>query len=166
MSLDQSTQDIVSVLGLKKHPEGGYFREIFRSEEYSEDFSGRYYGRRNRYTSIYFLLTAKDISRFHILRSDELWYYHAGEGVIIHTISKKGDFQQHILGPAIENGESLQLRIDRDTYFGGYVKAEGSYCLMSCMVSPGFEFQDFYIPSREELLSLFPQHVTIIDRLT
>lgn len=83
----------VSKLGLTPHPEGGYYKSIFASEEQTSDgeLTVNFEGKRKLYTSIYFLLTSNDISHFHRLKSDELWYYHAGSSLTIHSIDENGE---------------------------------------------------------------------------
>ncbi|GAL82844.1 hypothetical protein Aeqsu_0347 [Sporocytophaga myxococcoides] len=157
-------EELINQLELEKHPEGGYFREIYRSEsEIPESvLPGDYSGNRNYATSIYFLLTDKEFSAFHKIKSDEIWYYHQGNSIEIYMLSGKG-LEVHKLGA--QNGEHFQLLIPQNTWFGAKVVGEG-YTLVSCMVAPGFSFDDFEIAKREDLLKLFPEQTTIIRELS
>lgn len=158
----------ISNLGLEKHPEGGYFKEIYRSDELlpAASLPARYQGARAFSTSIFFLLKKGEPSRFHRLKSDEIWSYHAGDATLIYLISPDGQLSTKILGPSIEKGESLQVVIPLGFWFGAEVKEQGSYGLMGCVVAPGFEFADFELAKREGLLKQFPQHAVLIGTLT
>lgn len=155
-------------LGLAKHPEGGYYKEIYRSNELlsAASLPERYQGPRAFSTSIYFLLKKGEPSRFHRLKSDEIWSYHAGDAIVIYLISPDGKLSTKILGPTVEKGENLQVVIPLGSWFGAEVKDQGSYGLMGCVVAPGFEFADFELAKREELLKQFPQHAVLIGSLT
>src|SRR5699024_3908517 len=103
-------------------------------------------------------------SHLHQLTADEVWYYHAGHSLTIHTISKSGEYEAIKLGTDVENGEVLQALVPKGTIFGSSVENEGEYALVSCMVAPGFEFDDFKLFTQDELIERFPQHEDIIRR--
>ncbi len=157
-------EELINHLKLEKHPEGGYFREIYRSEsEIPESALSRdYKGNRNYATSIYFLLTDKEFSAFHKIKSDEIWYFHQGNSIEICMLSDKG-LEVNKLGA--QYGEHFQLLIPKNTWFGAKVVGEG-YTLVSCMVAPGFSFDDFELAKRDDLLKLFPEQATIIKELS
>src|SRR4051812_31325419 len=94
------SQYYVSKLGLEPHPEGGYYKRTFESGERASDqeLTVDFEGKRKLYTSIYFLLTSNDVSHFHRLKSDELWYYHAGSPLTIHVIDENGEYKEMKLG--------------------------------------------------------------------
>ncbi|WP_157059142.1 cupin domain-containing protein [Viridibacillus arvi] len=160
-------QSWVSKLGLIPHPEGGYYKETFQSEERTSDkeLQVTFEGERKLYTSIYFLLTSNDISHFHRLKSDELWYYHGGSPLTIHIIHENGEYEEIKLGLNIEKGEVPQALVPKHSIFGSSVRGEDVCSLVGCMVSPGFEFQDFELFSQNELLLKYPQHRDIILKL-
>ncbi len=160
-------QYYVSKLGLVPHPEGGYYKSTFASEERTTDqeLSVNFEGERKLYTSIYFLLTSNDVSHFHRLKSDELWYYHAGSPLTIHMIDEDGGYKEIKLGLDLDNREVPQALVPKKSIFGSSVMEEDTYSLVGCMVSPGFEFQDFELFSQAELLSEFPEHKDIIIKL-
>ena len=151
--------ELVKQLGLQPHPEGGFYKETYRSEDTLEHKD------RNLLTSIYFLLTSENVSHFHRIKSDELWYHHAGSAVTVHTLDEKGHtaFQ---LGPDLLNGELPFYLVKKDTIFGSTIDSPNSFALVSCAVAPGFDFRDFQLFEQEELMELFPDHEEIVTRLT
>jgi adenosylhomocysteine nucleosidase len=158
----------IESLGLISHPEGGYYRETYHSKESISDqeLSHSFAGKRMLATSIYFLLPSDQVSHFHRLKSDELWYYHAGSSLTIYVIHENGELQQIRLGPDLKNGEVLQAIIPKNSIFGSVVNEKDSYSLVGCMVSPGFDFQDFELFKRDQLLRMYPKHHEIITKLT
>lgn len=157
----------VEKLNMKEHPEGGYYNECLRSGDKIDATSvdPSFVGERRLWTSIYFLLKDRDVSRFHRLKSDEIWYYHSGVPMVIHIINKNGELERVKLGVDIERGERPQVLIPKGSIFGAIMDGTG-YSLAGCMVSPGFEFNDFELLEREELIKMYPQHEFIIKRLT
>ena len=149
----------VGKLDLLPHPEGGFYKETYRSEE---NFPGK---NRQLMTGIYFLLTSSNVSRFHRIKSDELWFYHAGSPLIVHTLDENGHTENPV-GLDFEAGQQPQFLVPKNTIFGSTVLQENSYSLVSCVVAPGFDFEDFELFTKAELLPLYPEHEAIIDRLT
>jgi predicted cupin superfamily sugar epimerase len=154
-----SQQQLIDALGLLPHPEGGFYKETYRSERSLEGEE------RNLLTSIYFLLTSENVSRFHRIKSDELWYFHAGSPLIVHTLSERGHVQHH-LGLDLSKGQQPFLWIPKDTIFGSIVLEKDSFSLVSCAVAPGFDFRDFELFARDTLMSVYPEHREIVKRLT
>ena len=152
-------QQLIDELGLQAHPEGGYYKETYRS---GQTLDGQ---DRQLLTSIYFLLTAENVSRFHRIKSDELWYFHAGSPLIVHTLSERGH-EQHHLGLDLSKGQQPFLWIPKDTIFGSSILDDEGYALVSCAVAPGFDFRDFELFTAEQLLLKFAAHREIIERLT
>jgi len=153
-------------LNLKTHPEGGFFAETYRSTEQipRDGLPSRFAGDRSFSTAIYFLLRSQDRSMFHRIKSDELWHYHAGSALNIYIVAKQ--LQVLTLGPDLEKGESLQLVVPANCWFGARVVQPDSYTLAGCTVAPGFDFTDFELAQRESLLQTFPGHSDIIQELT
>tara|TARA_X000000368_G_C22975122_1_gene687295 strand:- start:361 stop:855 length:495 start_codon:yes stop_codon:yes gene_type:complete len=149
-------------LEMLKHPEGGYFRETYRSEKVFNPTG--FPDKRNLATSIYFLLEKNNVSHFHRIKSDEIWYYHAGSPLTVYVIYPNGKLNKLNIGPNIENGEVLQAVVPANTIFGSTCTNE--YSLVGCMVSPGFDFNDFELFPTSKLLDLYPQHKTIIKILS
>jgi len=157
----------IETLQLKPHPEGGFYKEMYRTDEKVaiENLPDRYVGERNFATSIYFLLPSEDISAFHRIASDELWFFHAGSQVEIYVLDKNG-LQTIKLGISNENGSQLQAVIPRQTWFAAKVVEPDSYCLVSCVVSPGFDFADFELAQRGVLLNEYREFDDIIIQFT
>lgn len=156
LSTEQEIQQIVETLDLVPHPEGGFYRETYRSEEIK--------GKRNLVTSIYFLLTSKNVSHLHRIKSDELWYYHGGSPLVVHILDAFGH-HEHIVGNDLEKGYFPQFLVPKNTIFGSTVLEDDSYSIVSCVVSPGFDFADFELFKRDELLEAYPMHKEIIEKL-
>ena len=150
-------KQLIQNFDLIPHPEGGFYKETYRSEI---DF-----GERKLMTAIYFLLTSENVSNFHRIKSDELWFHHAGSPLIVHTLTEDGH-QQHLVGnPLIPNMKS-QFLVSKDTIFGSTVSEENSYSFVSCVVAPGFDFNDFELFTKAQLLKEYPAEEKIIEILT
>ena len=99
-------------LGLLPHPEGGYYKETYRSPEVlaASSLPNRFGGNRNYSTAIYFLLRSEDKSVFHRIKSDELWHFYQGSTLLIYVL-RENELQIHRLGTNLEKGDSLQVAI-------------------------------------------------------
>ncbi len=156
----KNAQEWIEELGMVSHIEGGYFKEVLKSDQTIHHNNHK----RALYTSILFLLEQDNPSNFHRLTADEIWYYHDGTSLTIHMIHPDGTYQQIKLGKNIKDGEVLQAVVPKGVIFGSSV--EEGYALVSCMVAPGFEFEDFKLFNQQELLDLYPKHQKIIEKLT
>ena len=158
---DQSNRinQLIDTLSLEKHPEGGFYSETYRSNKKTANNEGVLM------TSIYFLLTSEDVSNFHMISNDELWFHHEGSPISIHTL-ENGIHKEHILGKVYNDVCRPQYLVKGKTIFGSTVLTPNSYTLVSCVVSPGFEFKDFELFSYEQLIKQFPKEEDIIKRLT
>ncbi len=163
-----SIEEIISGLNLKPHPEGGYFRETYRSDHYinEDSLTSKYKGKRNYSTCIYFLLTSDTFSAFHRIQQDEIWHFYSGSPIRLHMISEIGTHSECMIGNDFTNGQVPQLVVPGGYWFGAEVINSNDYSLVGCTVSPGFDFADFELPTRQELISLFPKSEKIITRLT
>lgn len=153
-------------LALVRHPEGGWFRESYRSAE-GVDAAGlpeRFGGRRSFATAIYFLLEQGGISALHRIRSDEMWHFYDGSPLRVEMIDSAGDASSFVLGSDPDRGEAFQGIVPAGCWFGA--AAEGEWSLVGCTVSPGFDFADFEMGDRSALVRRFPQHRSLIERLT
>jgi len=141
----------IEKLNLKQHPEGGFYSETYRSKETISKTAlpDRYNCDHSFGTAIYFLLRSEDVSAFHRLKSDELWFFHVGSPVEVVFLTINGT-ESHVLGADFDKGEHLQLVIPANTWFGARVLTADSFVLVSCTVCPGFEFQDFELGEKEE----------------
>ena len=155
-------KDIIEVLQLQAHPEGGFYAETYRSSAFTLNQNGE---KRNLSTAIYFLLHDTNKSNFHRIQSDELWFFHQGEPIEIVTI-QDGKARSIILGNAIEKGELPQATIPANTWFGSKLKDGKGYALVSCTVAPGFDFLDFELAEREKLANEFPNLKALIEEFT
>lgn len=148
------------------HPEGGYYKEVYahKKQFLPTDIDIDIKGKRHLSTSIYFLLEDEQVSHLHVLKSDEIWYYHDGNPLIIVMIVD-GEIKRVQLGLDVLNGQVPQLLVPAGTIFGSYSEKKGDFSLVSCMVSPGFDFEDFRLVRAEELLNNFPEEADFIKRM-
>ncbi|NOT75553.1 MAG: cupin domain-containing protein [Cyclobacteriaceae bacterium] len=167
MNSNKNAQYWITQLKLQSHPEGGFFKETYRSIEsiWATALPDRYADSRSFSTAIYFLLRSEDKSLFHRIKSDEIWHFHAGSALTIYVLNKDGLSEQK-LGPEPENGDSLQVVIPAGSWFGAIVNKPDSFTLAGCTVAPGFDFDDFELANSEKLLKEFPDHSQIIKKLT
>ncbi|WP_299837474.1 cupin domain-containing protein [uncultured Tenacibaculum sp.] len=163
-----TAQQIVNKFDLTQHPEGGYFKETYRSNGIikNENLSENFIGDRNHSTGIYFLLTSDSFSAFHKINQDEMWHFYLGTTLKLHMISPEGEYSFVLIGNDILNNEVPQFVVPAQYWFAAEVVNENSFSFTGCTVAPGFDFNDFVLPERKVLIELFPQHKEIITRLT
>ncbi|AGC78239.1 hypothetical protein LX97_02966 [Nonlabens dokdonensis] len=163
-----SAQQIIDKLELQPHPEGGYFKETYRSTGKipQESLGDGYSGKRNFSTCIYFMLTSEKFSALHRIEQDEIWHFYYGAPIKLHIITNAGEYSTHMIGRNIENGEVPQFVVPGNCWFAGEVIEKDSFSLIGCTVSPGFDFDDFELKSRKELTALYPNLKKEIERLT
>jgi predicted cupin superfamily sugar epimerase len=161
-------QEIINHYNLQEHPEGGYFKEVYRSKEIilEKNLPECFKGDRNYCTSIYFLLTSEKFSAFHKINQDEIWHFYKGSTLKLHLISPNGSYSFVLIGSDFKNNEEFQFTVPAHYYFAAEVIQKESYAFVGCTVSPGFDFKDFVLPSCKELSNKFPEHTKIIERLT
>jgi predicted cupin superfamily sugar epimerase len=160
--------ELVRRLDLARHPEGGWYREIYRSIETvaGSALPERFVGPRSFCTSIYFLLELGDISALHRIKSDEIWHFYAGAPLAVHALTSQGEHLELKLGPDFAAGESFQIVVAAGCWFGAEVSGPGEYSLVGCTVAPGFDFADFQLGNRSDLQQEYPRHKEIIKRFT
>ena len=158
MNTQDRINELIEKMALLPHPEGGYYKETYRSIETID-------GEQSLMTSILFLLTSENASNFHRIQSDEHWYFHEGSPLTVHVIGENGH-EQKLLGLGLSAGQSPYHLVQKQDIFGSEVQEDGGYSLVSCAVAPGFMFRDFELFPRQELLDQYPQHEEIICRLT
>jgi uncharacterized protein len=166
---EQKTADYwISRLRLTRHPEGGYFRRIYEATEKIDKahLPDRYNGPRVFSTAIYYLLPGHEFSAFHRLKSDELWHYYQGSPLTLYVLHSSGLLEKNKLGPNFDKGETFQISIDAGDWFAAAVEDHEAYTLAGCTVAPGFDFDDFELGRRVELVHQFPDHAGIINRFT
>ena len=167
--------DLAATLGLQPHPEGGFFRETYRADETVATPRGE----RAASTAILFLVTAAAISHLHRLSSDELWVFQGGLPLELVTLSPGGELETRVLGdPAGGTHEAggveaaPQALVPAGSWQGArlaggpHLPASGAWALASCIVSPGFEYEDFELGERAALLAAYPEHAEIVSAFT
>ncbi len=163
-----TVETLVKKLDLLPHPEGGYYKETYRSEGtiaqacLSPDFSDE----RNMATGIYFLIEKGNFSALHKIKSDETWHFYYGDALEVIEINEQGDLTITKIGSNILKGETFQYTVKANTWFGSRVYGSGNFSLVGCTVYPGFDFNDFELAKRDDLIKVFPKHQTIITELT
>jgi len=159
---------LVKELDLLPHPEGGYYKETYRSEGkitqtcLSSDFSGE----RNMATGIYFLIEKGNFSALHKIKSDETWHFYYGDALEVIEINEQGKLTITQIGSNILQGDTFQYTVKANTWFGSRVNSNGQFSLVGCTVYPGFDFNDFELAKRDDLIQLFPHHNQLISELT
>ncbi len=159
--------EIIELLKLLPHPEGGYYKETYRSDD-SISFNilnKGHKGKRNLATSIYYLLESGQVSKFHRLKSDEIWYYHCGSPMRIICLSE-GEISSLILGADISLGQLPQAIIKAGTIFGATPFDGNSFTLVGCVVTPGFDFKDFEFVRKEDLRKEYPNSFPAFEKFT
>jgi len=154
--MKKRVEEIVERFEMSEHPEGGFYKENFRSAQTHEN--------RSVLSSIYYLLHDDHVSNLHVIDADEAWYHHEGDDLIIHTFHPVNGYKALILGNS-ENAEPFHI-VEAGTVFGSGLSKNDSYALVSCAVAPAFLFEKFELVSRDELLKDFPEQEEIILKLT
>lgn len=159
-------RDWIKRLNLEPHPEGGYYKEVYRAgEEISKDaLPARFSGSRSFSTGIYFLLPKGNFSAFHKINQDELWHHYDGASLQVHIISEAGIYSTIRLGKDPDQGEMPMGVVPAGAYFAA--ESDGAYSLVGCTVAPGFDFEDFDLPDQASLIGRFPEHTELIKRFT
>ncbi|MYZ43342.1 cupin domain-containing protein [Schauerella aestuarii] len=154
-------QALVHHLALQPHPEGGFYRETYRSPETVTCADGV---SRSASTAIYYLLCDGAWSTWHRIRSDETWHFHAGTALEVHELLPDGELRTHRLG-ADPHQTVFQATVQAGHWFAAEVADPASFALVGCTVAPGFEFSEFELADTDLLLQDFPAHEALIKRL-
>lgn len=145
-------EELIKRYELIAHPEGGYFRELYRSEQSVQ--SPVHSKERSSVTHIYFLLTEGQISRFHRVEHDEIWNFYEGEPLRLITFDGES-LTERVIGPGCDHYTAVVPA-------GVWQAAEptGSYSLVGCSVAPGFDFEDFRFMNEIEcgMIDRFPDY--------
>jgi len=153
---------LVMALELAPHPEGGYFREVFRSENRVE-WQGQ---RRSAGTSIHYLLAEGAFSAWHRIDADETWYFHAGHPLALHVLEPDGTLSTQRLGnPLSHPGARFQAVVPAGRWFAAELEDPNTFCLVGCAVAPGFEFSGFELATESDLAPAVEQYGDRIRRL-
>ncbi len=148
----ERTKELVKEYKLERHPEGGWFAENYTSEKTD--------GQRAFSGSIYFMLDKGDISHFHQIDCEEIWYYHEGCGMKI-TVINGGEVKEYLLGKDISKGQSMMVVVPRDSIFAAENLEEDDYTFVSCMTTPKFTYDGFRLVGRQELKDVIDESTLI-----
>ena len=163
-----TAEELITLLCLTPHPEGGYYRETYRAMETIPDtvLPNRYKRDRTYGTAIYFLLTPDTFSALHRLKTDEVYHFYLGDPVEILQLLHGGSGKVIKLGNEIKSGMHLQVAVSRGMWQGSRLIRGGEYALLGATAAPGFEFIDFEKGQREKLLQSYPRFRDLIVALT
>ena len=155
---------LVEKFSLLPHPEGGFYKEMYRSAEsiVQSALSSRFAGDRNFSTAIYFLLEQGNFSAFHRIQSDECWHFYAGQSLLVHVLHPDGKYELIKLGNDISSGETFQAVVPAGCWFASETAPGGEFSFVGCTVAPGFDFADFELAVADSLSKEFPQHEELI----
>lgn len=158
---------VVRALNLSPHPEGGFYRETFRSMVTLDRLPASQWvgGSRAASTAIYYLLPSGSFSALHRVASDEVWHHYDGDPLELHTIDRTGLHAMVILGSDVARGQRPQHVVPAGVWQAA-VPTGDRYALCGCTVAPGFDFLDFEMPPRRVLLEQFPFIRSVIEKLT
>jgi uncharacterized protein len=163
--MHHTVQELIEQYALLPHPEGGYYKETYRSSEIisKEALPDRFAGERYYSSAIYFLLEQGNFSAFHRIQSDECWHFYAGDTLWVHMISPDGQFTTVHLGN--KPGTVYQYVVPAGYWFASETAPGGSFSFVGCTVAPAFDFTDFELADGNLLSQQFPQHGKLIQRL-
>lgn len=151
--------DIIAKYQLQSHPEGGYFRRVWTSDQ-------RNLNNRAQSSHIYYLLQSTDFSAFHRIDCDELWHHYEGASIEIILLHDDGTLERQYLGKDVESGEQPTRIVAANTWFCAGLRSDEQYAFVGCTVVPEFEFSSFELAERHHLIELFPQHRAVICQFT
>ena len=182
-------QKLIELYSLSPHPEGGWYKQTYKSSELipSNSLPDRFTGDRSFSTAIYFLLEQGNFSAFHRIKSDECWHFYAGDPLEVFLLNEKGELEIVTLGNDYEKGQLFQFVVPANCWFASRPRpsealsdAKGSgrrpsaeegrvpnshFSFVGCTVAPGFEFADFELANANTLIADFSNHADIIRQL-
>ena len=161
-----SAQAIADELDLDGHIEGGFYKRTYQSDHRSNVATKN--GERFLLTSIFYMLTAQSpIGHWHLNQSDIIHYFHLGDPITYRLIYPDGRLEEVTMGTDVIKGQKLQLIVKGGVWKSSELTAGGyGYGLISEAVSPGFDWEDMTLASKQQLESEFPQHKDLIRRLS
>ncbi|GMY36480.1 hypothetical protein FCV25MIE_31722 [Fagus crenata] len=183
-----SASEIVAKLNLAAHPEGGFYSETFRDHSIllsKSQLPPEYKVERAVSSCIYFLLPSGNVSRLHRIPCAETWHFYVGQPITVLELNEKdGHVKLTCLGPNLLDNQQPQYTVPPNVWFGSFptkdisispdgkvLKApprdsENHFSLVGCTCAPAFQFQDFELAKRSDLVSLFPNNESLISFLT
>jgi hypothetical protein len=165
-AMENGIETLVVSLGLIPHPEGGYYRENYRSSETvpGNALPARFGGERAFSTAIYYLLGPGDFSAFHRIQSDETWHFYTGCALHIHVLDKAGGYRLIRMGSRPEKGEVFQATVLAGEWFASEPADPAGHSFVGCTVAPGFDFRDFELAKAADLSAAYPEHAELIRK--
>jgi uncharacterized protein len=160
-----SKDDLIRRFDLQPHPEGGYYRETYRAAQ-TIHRAQKANEPRSASTAIYYMLCDGAHSRWHRLKSDEVWHFYAGEPLHVHVLDRQGKLTTHRLGNALTHPDTVfQAVVLGGDWFSAECEDPASFAVVGCTVAPGFEFSEFEVGDVAQLQAQFPAHRELIARL-
>lgn len=156
--IPEAAREIIDLLGLGPHPEGGFFSETYRAQETLDG--------RAASTAIYFLITAHEFSALHRIDADEVFHFYGGDPTEVVTLDRTGSLERRLLGADILAGQRPQLVVPAGVWQGLRLIPGGTYALLGTTVAPGFAFEAFELAGRQRLIDSYPEHAETIRLLT
>ena len=138
-------QELIITHGLLPHPEGGFYKETYRSESS---------------TGIFYLLTKGQKSSFHRIKSDEMWHFYGGDSLIVAEITEAGVVKETRL-----DNKMVQYVVPAGVWFGAFLPADSEYAFVGCTVAPAFHFADLEMGDKAPMLVEFPNAKEMIEKL-
>jgi predicted cupin superfamily sugar epimerase len=162
-----TAEKLIAHYSLLPHPEGGWYKETYRSTNNIIQSALPSYFTEERVfsTAIYFLLEQGNFSAFHKIKSDECWHFYAGQTLLVYVINTEGKLDIIKLGLDIENGEVFQYIVPANCWFASIPADHAEFCFVGCTVSPGFDFNDFELAKADDLIIEFPNLSDEIKKL-
>jgi predicted cupin superfamily sugar epimerase len=162
-----TAKQLIQQFNLQPHPEGGWYKETYKSSEYISQAAlpKRFHNERAFSTAIYFLLEQDNFSAFHRIKSDECWHFYAGDPLEIYIIQEHGGITIIHLGNQITKGQLFQYVVPANCWFASRPAPKSEFCFMGCTVAPGFDFSDFELADAKIMSNLYSQHNSIIKKL-
>ncbi len=166
--MDPIVEKIIAKLGLLPHPiEGGFFVETYRSTfSIPAETLGVHPSSRSLATAIYYLLTPHTVSEMHLLPTDEIFHFYAGDPVEMLQLWPDGSSKKIVLGNQILQGHMPQLVVPGHVWQGSWLLPGGNYALLGATMAPGFDYQDYIRGNRSKLTEQYPSHRDLIAHLT
>ena len=162
-----SPEQLIQQYELAPHPEGGWYKETYRSKEAiaAAALPERFTGQRVFSTAIYFLLEAGNFSAFHKIKSDECWHFYTGDPLEVYILKPVGNLDIIFLGSDISKQQVFQYVVPANCWFASRPSPDSKFSFVGCTVAPGFDFADFELATADNLIDEFPQHKDLIQSL-
>ena len=162
------SRELIKRYQLQEHPEGGHYKEVYRSKEIisTVGLPARFNGQRPFSTAIYFLMEDNQFSAFHRIKSDECWHFYTGIGLHIYVLYSEGRGELLKLGDDLKNGYSFQQLVPAGCWFAAKPVHDNGFSFVGCTVAPGFDFADFELAKKEKLVNEYPRYSEWINMLT